>query len=80
MNIVIDSPTGIQLYHLTAQLHACELQLKGFTFTGRRSIIAHVKRENGLKGNNESVVHQFRQIVESKREAYITAAHAIAAL
>jgi hypothetical protein len=49
------------VFHKLAQYHACKLHLKGMRHSSGRSIIAHVKRIYGYKGNNESVVEQFRQ-------------------
>jgi hypothetical protein len=46
-----------------AQYHACKLQLLGMRHSSGRSIIAHVKKTYGLKGNNESVVEQFKQML-----------------
>jgi hypothetical protein len=46
-----------------AQYHACKLQLLGMRHSSGRSIIAHVKKTYGFKGNNESVVEQFKQML-----------------
>jgi hypothetical protein len=62
--IVIDTPDGIAAFHMLAQLSACRLQLKGLQHSSGRSVIAHVKRTYGFKGNNESVVAQFEQMLK----------------
>jgi hypothetical protein len=46
-----------------AQYHACKLHLLGMRHSSGRSIIAHVKKTYGFKGNNESVVEQFKALL-----------------
>ncbi len=58
---VIDTPDGIRAFHLLAQYHACQLQLVGINHSSGRSIIAHIKKTYGFKGNNKSVVAQFKK-------------------
>jgi hypothetical protein len=49
-----------------AQYHACKLQLLGLKHSSGRSIIAHIKKTYGLNGNNESVVAQFKKMLEDE--------------
>lgn len=58
--LVVADPVGFQKL---AQYHACKLQLLGLKHSSGKSIIAHVKRTYGLKGNNEAVVAQFKQML-----------------
>jgi hypothetical protein len=51
------------VFQKLAQYHACKLQLRGMRHSSGRSIIAHVKKTYGFKGNNESVVEQFKQML-----------------
>jgi hypothetical protein len=51
------------VFQKLAQYHACRLQLLGMRHSSGRSIIAHVKKTYGFKGNNESVVEQFKQLL-----------------
>jgi len=54
------------VFQKLAQYHACKLQLLGMRHSSGRSIIAHVKKTYGLKGSNESVVEQFKQMLISE--------------
>lgn len=63
MTIVLDNPNAINAFHLLSQYHACKLQLLGMRHSSGRSIIAHVKRTHGFKGNNQAVVDQFKAML-----------------
>ena len=54
------------VFQKLAQYHACKLQLLGMTHSSGRSIIAHVKKVYGFKGNNQAVVDQFKQMLENE--------------
>lgn len=63
---VIDTPEGISAFHKLAQYHAAKLQLLGMKHSSGRSIIAHIKKTYGLKGNNKSVVEQFGEMLKKE--------------
>lgn len=67
---VIDTPAGISLFHMKAQLSACRLELRGMRHSSGRSITKFVKDSRHLKGNKESVVNQFAEIVEKATKEY----------
>jgi hypothetical protein len=66
MSIMLDDPDAIMAYHMLAQYHAAKLELLGMKHSSGRSIIAHIRKTYGLKGNKESVVEQFNQILIDK--------------
>lgn len=50
---------GVYAFHYLAQRSAMRLELKGMKHSSGRSVIAHVKREHGFKGNRQKVYDQF---------------------
>lgn len=69
---VISDELGIKLFHMTAQYHAVKLEGLGIGHSSGRSVLAHVKRTYGLKGNREKVLEEFHELIlelEAKRAA-----------
>lgn len=62
--IAIADPLGIKLFHLRAQLGAMKLEGKGLRHSSGRSVTAHIKRTYGLRGNRESIIAQFEELIE----------------
>lgn len=58
---------AITWYRMRVLQSCLELELKGIGVT-RRSTYARVKREFKLKGNRESVLEQFKVLVEKERK------------
>lgn len=69
MAAVIDTPNGIQWFHMRAQLGALRLEALGMRHSSGRSVCAHIKRTYGLKGNKQAVLAQFEKLVEAARNA-----------
>jgi hypothetical protein len=63
--MIIDTPEGIQAFHMLAQYHALKLEIKGLKHS-RGSVYAHIKRVYGLKGNKQRVLDQFEQMLKDK--------------
>jgi hypothetical protein len=63
---VIDTPEGINAYHLLAQRGALKLEIRGMHHSSGRSISAHLKRTYGFKGNKQSVLEQFEAMLREK--------------
>lgn len=59
--VVIDTPLGIRLYTMSAQIAALQLEAKGLKRSGR-SVHSLVKQNYQLKGNRQSVIDQLMQI------------------
>ena len=69
---IIDTPQGIELYHLTAQKSALKLEMLGMK-NSRGSVYAHLKRTHGWKGNKQKIMDQLVSLIEGKKkEAGIT--------
>ena len=69
---IIDTPQGIELYHLTAQKYALKLEMLGMK-NSRGSVYAHLKRTHGWKGNKQKIMDQLVSLIEGKKkEAGIT--------
>jgi hypothetical protein len=64
--IVLTGQKQTEAFQKLAQYHACKLQLLGLKHSSGRSIIAHIKKTYGLNGNNESVVAQFKKMLEDE--------------
>lgn len=52
--MTIDKPKDIRRFHMLSQLHALRMEGAGLRFKGG-SVLAHVKRSYGLKGNRQAV-------------------------
>jgi hypothetical protein len=59
--VVIDTPLGIKLYTMSAQIAALYLETKGLSRHGR-SVYSLVKQQYLLKGNKQSVLEQLKQL------------------
>jgi len=66
---IIDTPQGIELYHLTAQKYALKLEMLGMK-NSRGSVYAHLKRTHGWKGNKQKIMDQLEKLIKEKRESF----------
>lgn len=64
--MVIDTPDGINAYHLLAQRGAMKLEILGMKHSSGRSICAHVKRTHGFTGNKQAVLAQFETLLRQE--------------
>ena len=62
--LLIDTPEGIQLFHMLAQRTALHLECKGFHHSSKRSLAAFLKQQYGFKGNKFSVLKQLEDKIE----------------
>jgi hypothetical protein len=62
--LLIDTPEGIQLFHMLAQRAALHLETKGFQHSSRRSLAAFLKQQYGFKGNKFQVLKQLEDKIE----------------
>jgi hypothetical protein len=53
--MMLDNATDIKRFHMLAQVHALRLEAIGLKHS-RGSVLAHVKRTYGLKGNRQAVI------------------------
>lgn len=65
---VIDTPQGIELFHLASQRAALKLEMMGLKHS-RGSVYAHLKRVHGWKGNKQKVYDQLDTLIKEKEEA-----------
>lgn len=63
---MLSTPEQIEAFRLLSQYHAAKLELKGMKHSSGRSIIAHVKRTHGFKGNRQRVFEQFEAMLKEK--------------
>lgn len=64
--MILDNEKDIAAFQMLAQYHAARLQLLGLKHSSGRSIIQHIRKTYGIKGNNESVVQQFGELLKQK--------------
>jgi hypothetical protein len=62
--IVISEPTAIKRYHMLTQYHAARLEGMGMKHSSGKSILAHIKKTYGLTGDRETVLKQFRTMID----------------
>ena len=63
--IVIDTPSGIEVFQLLRLKAALSLEIKGLKYS-RGSVYAYIKRVYGLRGNKQKVYDAFVKICEEK--------------
>lgn len=59
---IIDTPEGINAYHILSMVYAIKLESLGMK-NSRGSVYALAKRKYNLKGNRESVMAQLRAML-----------------
>jgi hypothetical protein len=64
MTTVIDTPEGINMFHLLSQYHALKLEGRGIRFKGG-SVNAHVKRAYGFTGSRAKVLDQMAAKIQA---------------
>lgn len=64
--VFLDNPKDIRAFNMLAQYHAAKLQLAGLQHSSGRSIIQHIRKTYGIKGNNKAVVEQFKQMLKDE--------------
>ena len=69
MTTVIDTPEGIALFQLRAQIGALRLEVLGMTRRGR-SMYSIAKQHYNLKGSKKSVLAQLEAIYKDRLEAF----------
>ena len=60
--MMLDKPNDIKRFHMLAQLQALRLEAMGLKHS-RGSVLAHVKRTYGLKGNRQNVMIQLNELI-----------------
>ena len=63
--IVIDTPSGIEVFQLLRLKADLKLEMLGIKHS-RGSVYAYIKRMYGLKGNKQKVYEQFVKLCEEK--------------
>jgi hypothetical protein len=63
---MISDPGAIRKFHMLAQEKALKLEGLGIKFRGG-SVLAHVKRTYGLKGNRQAVAIQLARLINEER-------------
>jgi hypothetical protein len=63
--IVIDTPSGIEVFQLLRLKGALRLEMKGLK-NSRGSVYAYIKRTYGLRGNKQKVYDAFVKLCEEK--------------
>lgn len=63
----IDTPQGIELFHLASQKAALKLEMLGLKHS-RGSVSAHLKRTHGWKGNKEKILAQLEALIKQKEK------------
>lgn len=63
--IVIDTPSGIEVFQLLRLKAALKLEMLGMKYS-RGSVYAYIKRTYGLKGNKQKVYDNFIKLIEEK--------------
>jgi hypothetical protein len=63
---VIDTPEGINAFHLLAQRGALKLEIAGMRHSSGRSVAKHLKDTYGFKGNKVSVLAQFETLLRNQ--------------
>lgn len=61
---VLDQDHKIMFFHFLTQRGAIRLEGKGLRHSSGRSVLAHVKRTYGLKGNRDKVLTWMDRVVE----------------
>jgi hypothetical protein len=67
--MTIDTPEGIELFHMKAQAYALRLEMIGLKHS-RGSVYAHIKRTYGLRGSKQKVLDQLADLIEETEIEY----------
>jgi hypothetical protein len=63
--MMIDKPKDIRRFHMLSQLHALRMEGAGIRFRGG-SVLAHVKRTYGLRGNRQAVAIALAGLIDRR--------------
>lgn len=63
--MMIDKPKDIRRFHMLSQLHALRMEGAGIAFRGG-SVLAHVKRTYGLRGNRQAVAIALAGLIDRR--------------
>jgi hypothetical protein len=63
----IDTPEGINFFHLLSQRGALRLEIMGMRRSSGRSVYSIVKDEHGFKGTKQQVLDQLNEKIEEAK-------------
>lgn len=71
---LVEGPQAIAFYRMASLKHALKLEIAGIRVRRGFSAYATIKREFGLKGSREAVLHRFSAMVD-EASAFIPRIH-----